>query len=50
MLRKNKIKMTKIVLAISFLILFGRLVYSGLSAWSHHQEQTQVEQSVKPAP
>ncbi|WP_431306752.1 YfgG family protein [Ewingella americana] len=41
-----------IVLTISFIILFGRLVYSALGAWSHHQnqKQTQVEQPIKPAP
>ncbi|MGC6387684.1 YfgG family protein [Ewingella sp. S1.OA.A_B6] len=51
MSRKTKIKMTKIVLTISFIILFGRLVYSALGAWSHHQnlKQTQVEQSTPPA-
>jgi len=52
MSRKTKIKMTKIVLTISFIILFGRLIYSAIGAWSHHQnqKQTQVEHSEKPAP
>nr|WP_229746501.1 YfgG family protein [Hafnia psychrotolerans] len=51
MSKKTKIKMIKIVLTISFVILFGRLVYSALGAWSHHQnqKQTQLEQPTTPA-
>jgi len=43
MSRKINIKMTKIVLAISFIILFGRLVYSAIGAYSHHQNQKQSQ-------
>jgi len=52
MSKKANIKMTKIVLAISFIILFGRLVYSAVGAGAHHQtqKQTQVDQSTTPAP
>ncbi|ADW74875.1 MULTISPECIES: YfgG family protein [Rahnella] len=42
MSRKTNIRMTKIVLAISFIILFGRLVYSAIGAYSHHQNQKQT--------
>ncbi|MFU2318560.1 YfgG family protein [Rahnella sp. PCH160] len=43
MSRKSNIKMTKIVLSISFIILLGRLVYSAIGAYSHHQTQKQTE-------
>ncbi|KAB8305728.1 MULTISPECIES: YfgG family protein [Rahnella] len=43
MSRKSNIKMTKIVLSISFIILFGRLVYSAIGAYTHHQNQKQSE-------
>ncbi|MBU9812999.1 DUF2633 family protein [Rahnella sp. C60] len=42
MSRKTNIRITKIVLAISFIILFGRLVYSAIGAYSHHQDQKQT--------
>ncbi|UJD90477.1 DUF2633 family protein [Rahnella aquatilis] len=42
MSRKTNIRITKIVLAISFIILFGRLVYSAIGAYSHHQDQKQA--------
>ncbi|EIC83022.1 YfgG family protein [Serratia sp. M24T3] len=52
MRKKNNISMTKIVLAISFIILIGRLIYAGIGSYSHHQNQKQVpaqtEQSVAP--
>lgn len=52
MRKKNNIRMTKIVLAISFIILFGRLIYTAIGAYSHHQDQKnpQVEQSIKTPP
>ncbi|KQN68659.1 MULTISPECIES: YfgG family protein [Rahnella] len=43
MSRKSNIKMTKIVLSVSFIILFGRLVYSAFGAYSHHQNQKQTQ-------
>lgn len=51
MRNKNNVKMTKIVLTISFIILFGRLIYAAVGSYSHHksQKQAQVEQSVVPA-
>ncbi|MCT4701458.1 YfgG family protein [Enterobacteriaceae bacterium H20N1] len=39
-------RMTRIILLISFLFLFGRFVYSSIGAWHHHQHQKmQVQQS-----
>ena len=32
-------RMTRIVLLISFIFLFGRLVYSSIRAWYHHQDK-----------
>jgi len=43
MSRKTNIRMTKIVLSISFIILFGRLIYSAIGAYSHHQNQKQPQ-------
>jgi len=37
--------MTRIVLLISFFFLFGRLVYSSIGAWHHHQDKKQTQQS-----
>jgi hypothetical protein len=31
--------MTRIILLISFLFLFGRFVYSSIGAWYHHQDK-----------
>ncbi|WP_394854003.1 MULTISPECIES: YfgG family protein [Yersiniaceae] len=31
--------MTKIVLAISFIFLLGRMIYAGIGAVTHHQEK-----------
>jgi len=52
MRKKNNIRMTKIVLAISFIILFGRLIYTAIGAYSHQQDKKspQVEQSITPSP
>ncbi len=39
-------RMTRIILLISFLFLFGRFVYSSIGAWYHHQDKkTDVQQS-----
>ncbi len=38
-------RMTRIVLLISFFFLFGRLVYSSIGAWQHHQDKKQSQQS-----
>lgn len=38
-------RMTRIVLLISFFFLFGRLVYSSIGAWHHHQDKKQTQQS-----
>lgn len=32
-------RMTRIILLISFLFLFGRFVYSSIGAWHHHQDK-----------
>nr|WP_237391219.1 YfgG family protein [Cedecea sulfonylureivorans] len=32
-------RMTRIILLISFLFLFGRFVYSSIGAWQHHQDK-----------
>jgi len=48
MSRKSNIKMTKIVLSISFIILFGRLLYSAIGAYSHHQNQKQTQIEAQP--
>jgi len=39
MRRRTNVSMTKIVLAISFIILLGRMIYAGIGAISHHQEK-----------
>lgn len=38
-------RMTRIVLLISFLFFFGRFVYSSISAWQHHQDKKEAQQS-----
>nr|WP_201279456.1 YfgG family protein [Cedecea colo] len=39
-------RMTRIILLISFLFLFGRFVYSSIGAWYYHQDQkAQLQQS-----
>ncbi|WP_105647496.1 YfgG family protein [Cronobacter dublinensis] len=37
-------RMTRIVLLISFLFLFGRFIYSAVGAWYHHQDKVQAQQ------
>ncbi|HFZ8995799.1 TPA: YfgG family protein [Citrobacter freundii] len=39
-------RMTRIVLLISFLLFFGRFVYSSVGAWHHHQDKKEAQQSV----
>ncbi|UCQ42074.1 YfgG family protein [Edwardsiella piscicida] len=47
MKRRTNMRMTRIVLLISFIILFGRLLYASIGALNHHrsQQNTSVEQS-----
>ncbi|WP_196238512.1 YfgG family protein [Enterobacillus tribolii] len=46
-MKRRTSTMTKIVLLISFIILFGRLLYSSIGAISHHQDKRAeaIEQS-----
>ncbi|WP_312982942.1 YfgG family protein [Atlantibacter sp.] len=37
-------RMTRIILLISFLFLFGRFVYSAIGAWYHHQDKIETQQ------
>ncbi|MBS0970565.1 DUF2633 domain-containing protein [Chimaeribacter arupi] len=39
MRRRTNVRMTKIVLAISFIFLLGRMIYAGIGAVTHHQEK-----------
>lgn len=41
-------RMTRIILLISFLFFFGRLVYSSIGAWYHHQDKIQSQQVSQP--
>jgi len=50
MRNKNNMKMTKIVLAISFIILIGRIIYAGIGSYSHHQSQKQAQHEQVTAP
>lgn len=47
MRRRHKFnnRMTRIILLISFLFLFGRFVYSAIGAWYHHQDKVEAQQS-----
>jgi hypothetical protein len=36
--------MTRIILLISFLFLFGRFIYSSIGAWYHHQDKKEQSQ------
>ncbi|MDR0219754.1 MAG: YfgG family protein [Enterobacteriaceae bacterium] len=52
MKKKNKTaQITKLVLLISFLILFGRFIYSSIAALDHHlqKQQSVTEQMNVPA-
>ncbi|WP_073961009.1 YfgG family protein [Sodalis-like endosymbiont of Proechinophthirus fluctus] len=44
--------MTRWILLISFIILLGRLLYTTVSAWHHHQNKRidPAEQTIKPTP
>ncbi|ATM94906.1 Protein of uncharacterised function (DUF2633) [Yersinia frederiksenii] len=44
MKRRPSTQLTKIILLVSFLILFGRLLYAGIASMSHHQERRQSQQ------
>ncbi|WP_148052453.1 YfgG family protein [Atlantibacter hermannii] len=37
-------RMTRIILLISFVFLFGRFVYSAIGAWQHHQNKAEPQQ------
>ncbi|WP_350304833.1 YfgG family protein [Photorhabdus viridis] len=47
MKKKKRSQITKLVLLISFLILFGRFIYSSIAALDHHQQskQTTIEKN-----
>ncbi|MEK9497743.1 DUF2633 family protein [Photorhabdus sp. P32] len=38
MKKKKRFQITKLILLISFLILFGRFIYSSIAALEHHQQ------------
>ena len=40
-------RMTRIILLISFLFLFGRFIYSSIGAWYHHQDKKEQNQPVQ---
>ncbi|NHB91372.1 DUF2633 domain-containing protein [Photorhabdus cinerea] len=40
--KKKQSQITKLVLLISFLILFGRFIYSPIAALDHHQKNKQT--------
>lgn len=40
-------RMTRIILLISFLFLFGRFVYSSIGAWYHHQDKKEQNQLIQ---
>ncbi len=44
MRRRPSTQLTKIILLVSFLILFGRLLYAAVASISHHQERQQLQQ------
>lgn len=45
--KKFNSRMTRIILLISFLFLFGRFVYSSIGAWYHHQDKKEQSQSIQ---
>lgn len=49
MRNRNKFnsRMTRIILLISFLFLFGRFVYSSIGAWYHHQDKKEQSQQTQ---
>ncbi|MBS9437441.1 DUF2633 family protein [Photorhabdus noenieputensis] len=42
MKKKKRSQITKLILLISFLILFGRFIYSSIAALEHHQQNKKV--------
>ncbi|QWA09664.1 DUF2633 family protein [Sodalis ligni] len=38
--RRTSVRMTRWILLISFIILFGRLIYATIGAWQHQQDGT----------
>ncbi|NRN29634.1 DUF2633 family protein [Photorhabdus heterorhabditis subsp. aluminescens] len=42
MKKKKRSQITKLILLISFLILFGRFIYSSIVALDHHQKNKQT--------
>ena len=44
MRRRPTAQLTKIILLVSCLILFGRLLYAAIASISHHQERRQSQQ------
>ncbi|CAQ83867.1 conserved hypothetical protein [Photorhabdus asymbiotica] len=42
MKKKKRSQITKLILLISFLILFGRFTYSSIAALDHHQKNKQT--------
>ncbi|CNE05859.1 Protein of uncharacterised function (DUF2633) [Yersinia nurmii] len=48
MRNKKSTQLTKIILLVSFIILFGRLLYAAIAAIPHHQERNQSEQIEQP--
>ncbi|MEY4475072.1 MAG: hypothetical protein RL248_839 [Pseudomonadota bacterium] len=45
MKRRPSTQLTKIILLVSFLILFGRLLYAAFASISHHQERQESQQT-----
>ncbi|MCB5302622.1 MULTISPECIES: YfgG family protein [Yersinia] len=43
MKRRPSTQLTKIILLVSFLILFGRLLYAAVASISHHQERRETQ-------
>ncbi|XBS68743.1 YfgG family protein [Acerihabitans sp. KWT182] len=37
--RRTSVRMTRWILLISFIILFGRFVFAAIGAWHHQQAQ-----------
>ncbi|MDC9614477.1 MULTISPECIES: YfgG family protein [Xenorhabdus] len=45
--KKKTVQITKLILLISFLILFGRFIYSFVAALEHYQQKQTKQQSVE---
>ncbi|AKA37921.1 YfgG family protein [Yersinia ruckeri] len=48
MRNKKSTQLTKLILLVSFIILFGRLLYAGIAAIPYHQERNQSDQIEQP--